>query len=74
MPIKPERIDVSLDDVQLVAAGQVAPGYDEAHAAAVMQQAAYALVIDLHGGRAEAQYLACDLSHEYVSINADYRS
>jgi glutamate N-acetyltransferase/amino-acid N-acetyltransferase len=39
-----------------------------------MKQAAYALTVDLHGGGAEARYLACDLSHEYVSINADYRS
>jgi glutamate N-acetyltransferase/amino-acid N-acetyltransferase len=74
VPLRPERLDVFLDDHQLVAAGQVAPGHDEARAAAIMKQAAYSMTIDLHGGRAGARYLACDLSHEYVSINADYRS
>jgi glutamate N-acetyltransferase/amino-acid N-acetyltransferase len=74
VPIRPERIDLWLGDHQLVAAGQAAPGLDDAKAAAIMKQAAYALTVDLHGGAAEARYLACDLSHEYVSINADYRS
>jgi glutamate N-acetyltransferase/amino-acid N-acetyltransferase len=39
-----------------------------------MREPAYTIAIDLGGGKASARFLACDLSHEYVSINADYRS
>ena len=74
VPIKPERIAVAVDDVPLCAAGAVAPGFDEGKAAAVMKQSRYTVAIDLGLGRAAARYLACDLSHDYVSINADYRS
>jgi glutamate N-acetyltransferase/amino-acid N-acetyltransferase len=74
VPLRPDRIDLWIDDHQIVAAGQVAPGHDEAQAAAIMKKPTYSLRVDLHGGSAEARYLACDLSHEYVSINADYRS
>jgi glutamate N-acetyltransferase/amino-acid N-acetyltransferase len=64
-----------IGDVAVVRAGQaVDDPKREARAAAVMRAPAYDLVLDLHQGRAEARYLACDLSHEYVSINADYRS
>jgi len=74
VPIKPDRLDLWIEDLRIVAAGAVAAEHDEAKAAAMMKQAAYTITADLHAGRAEAHYLACDLSHEYVSINADYRS
>ena len=54
--------------------GALVPGYQESRAAAVMQAATYTLHVNLGYGRGAAHYLACDLSHEYVSINADYRS
>jgi len=37
-----------------------------------MKRPAYEMTIDLGLGRATARYLARDLSHDYVSINADY--
>jgi glutamate N-acetyltransferase/amino-acid N-acetyltransferase len=46
----------------------------EQQASAVMQRAEYVIAVDLGAGQAQAAYLACDLSHEYVSINADYRT
>jgi len=46
----------------------------EEKARAVMQRAEYVMAVDLGLGSARAHYLACDLSHEYVSINADYRT
>ncbi len=72
--LRPDRIAVWLDDVPLCVGGARAADHDEARAAAVMKQPAYTLTVSLGAGRATAQYLACDLSHEYVSINADYRS
>lgn len=72
--IDPARLGLAIGGVAVVKRGAVAPGYDEAAAAAVMQTPAYTITADLGGGKARARVLACDLSHEYVSINADYRS
>ena len=72
--IDPDRLGLRIGPVEVVRRGALAPGYDEARAAAVMQTPAYTIRADLGAGRARAQVLACDLSHEYVSINADYRS
>lgn len=72
--LAPERLGLRFGDVEVVRRGTLAPGYDETRAAAVMREAAYTIAIDLGGGKASARFLACDLSHEYVSINADYRS
>ncbi len=74
VPIDPTRLGLRIGAVEVVKRGAVAPGYDEAQAAAVMQTPAYTITADLGGGKARARVLACDLSHEYVSINADYRS
>ena len=72
--LRPARLAVWIDAVAVAAAGAVAPGFDEARAAAVMKQPAYTIAVDLGLGRATGRYLACDLSHEYVEINADYRT
>ncbi len=72
--LAPDRLGLTIGDVAVVRRGTLAPGYDEAAAAAVMKSSAYAITVDLGGGTARAQMLACDLSHDYVSINADYRS
>jgi glutamate N-acetyltransferase / amino-acid N-acetyltransferase len=75
VPLTAERLDLFFDRVQLVSRGvAVTDDRVEAQAAAVMAQPSYEIVLDLNRGSAEARYLACDLSHEYVSINADYRT
>lgn len=74
VPVDPERLALRFGDVEVVRRGALVPGYDETRAAAVMQQPAYAITVELGGGKGAARFLACDLSHEYVSINADYRS
>lgn len=73
--LRPERVDIWLDNVRIVRDGQAAPGRAvEARAARVMRRPEYTIRLDLSAGAAEGRYLACDLSHEYVSINADYRT
>ncbi len=72
--VRADAIDVTLDDVAVAVAGAAAPKLDEGRASAVMRRPEYTIAIDLHQGRGAARFLACDLSHEYVSINADYRS
>ncbi len=74
VPLATDRLGLRVGDVEVVRTGALAPGYDEVRAAAVMREPAYTITIDLGAGRAAARFLACDLSHEYVSINADYRS
>ena len=73
--IKPARLALDLDDVALVRGGvPVDDPQREARAREVMERREYAIRVDLGTGRAFARYLACDLSHEYVTINADYRT
>ena len=72
--LDPETVSVKLDEVQVARAGLLATGYDEAAAAAVMAQPEFAIQVDLGRGRQEATVWTSDLSHEYIRINAEYRS
>ena len=67
-------IDLFLDDVHVARAGGRHPDYREADGQRVMKQAEITVRVDLHRGDASSSVWTCDLSHDYVSINADYRS
>jgi glutamate N-acetyltransferase/amino-acid N-acetyltransferase len=67
-------IDLFLDDVHVVREGGRHPDYREEHGQRVMKQSEITVRVDLHRGPAQATVWTCDLSHDYVSINADYRS
>jgi glutamate N-acetyltransferase/amino-acid N-acetyltransferase len=67
-------IDLHLDDVHVVREGGRHPDYREADGQRVMKQSEIAVRVHLHRGQASATVWTCDLSHDYVSINADYRS
>ena len=67
-------IDLFLDDVHVARAGGRHPDYREADGQRVMKQAEITVRVDLHRGGASSSVWTCDLSHDYVSINADYRS
>ena len=68
------RIDLYLDDVHVAENGGRKPSYREEDGQRVMQQAEIAVRVLLGRGTASDTVWTCDLSHEYVSINADYRS
>ncbi len=72
--LDPSRVDIWLDHVQVVAGGQRHPDYREKDGAAVFKQGNFTVTIDLHAGDGTFSLLTADLSHEYVSINADYRT
>lgn len=74
VPIDPTNLDLEFDGIKLVANGQALGGDREAKVHEVMKRSEYTIRIDLHRGDASARYWTCDLTHEYVSINADYRS
>ncbi|MCC6247958.1 MAG: bifunctional glutamate N-acetyltransferase/amino-acid acetyltransferase ArgJ [Rubrivivax sp.] len=67
-------LDLFLDDVHVVRAGGRHPDYREEMGQRVMKQSEITIRVDLHRGASEALVWTCDLSHDYVSINADYRS
>ncbi|MFN5792297.1 MAG: bifunctional glutamate N-acetyltransferase/amino-acid acetyltransferase ArgJ, partial [Burkholderiales bacterium] len=69
-----QRIRVFLDDVLVAEKGGRAASYTEAEGQRVMQQSEIRIGVDLARGDAQASIYTCDLSHDYVSINADYRS
>ena len=67
-------IELHLDDVLVVQAGGRHPDYREEDGQRVMKQAEISVRVNLHRGAAQATVWTCDLSHDYVTINADYRS
>ncbi|MCY0388932.1 bifunctional glutamate N-acetyltransferase/amino-acid acetyltransferase ArgJ [Robbsia sp. Bb-Pol-6] len=67
-------VDLYLDDVWVARAGGRNPDYQEADGQRVMQQSEITVRVVLGRGDAAATIWTCDLSHDYVSINADYRS
>jgi glutamate N-acetyltransferase / amino-acid N-acetyltransferase len=67
-------IDMHLDDVHVVTQGGRHVGYREADGQRVMKQSEISVRVHLHRGPAHTTVWTCDLSHDYVSINADYRS
>ena len=68
------RVDLYLDDVLVAKDGGRYAGYQEADGQRVMKQSEITVRVKLARGAAAATVWTCDLSHDYVSINADYRS
>jgi glutamate N-acetyltransferase/amino-acid N-acetyltransferase len=67
-------IDLYLDDVHVAHQGGRHPAYQEADGQRVMKQQEITVRVQLHRGNACTTVWTCDLSHDYVRINADYRS
>jgi glutamate N-acetyltransferase/amino-acid N-acetyltransferase len=72
--LDPARIDLWLDDVHVATRGGRHPAYREEDGQRVMKQAEITVRVSLDRGTASTTVWTCDLSHDYVSINADYRS
>ena len=68
------RIRIWLGEVCIVSAGARDPGYREEAGAAVLAREEIRIRIALGRGEAVDRMWTCDFSHQYVSINADYRS
>jgi glutamate N-acetyltransferase/amino-acid N-acetyltransferase len=68
------KVSVWLDDCCVVEHGARAPDYQEADGSRVMAKPEITVRVDLGRGRERVTVWTCDLSHGYVSINADYRS
>ncbi|MES2300340.1 MAG: bifunctional glutamate N-acetyltransferase/amino-acid acetyltransferase ArgJ [Pseudomonadota bacterium] len=68
------KINLYLDDVWVARNGGRHPDYREEDGQRVMQQSEITVRVKLARGTASATVWTCDLSHDYVTINADYRS
>ncbi|TFW30389.1 bifunctional glutamate N-acetyltransferase/amino-acid acetyltransferase ArgJ [Duganella callida] len=68
------KLNLYLDDVWVAKNGGRNPDYKEEDGQRVMKQSEITVRVRLARGAASATVYTCDLSHDYVSINADYRS
>jgi len=68
------KLNLYLDDVWVAKNGGRNPDYKEADGQRVMRQSEITVRVTLGRGEAAATIWTCDLSHDYVTINADYRS
>jgi glutamate N-acetyltransferase/amino-acid N-acetyltransferase len=68
------RVEVWLGDLRVIEHGSRAPAYREEDGLRAMQPAEITLHIGLGRGTAETTVWTCDLSYDYVKINAEYRT
>ncbi len=69
-----DLIKIWLGDILVAEQGWVAASYSEEQGAAYMKNAELVIAVDLGMGSGAATIWTCDLTHDYISINADYRS
>ncbi|UWQ49593.1 bifunctional glutamate N-acetyltransferase/amino-acid acetyltransferase ArgJ [Leisingera caerulea] len=69
-----DLLSISFGDVLVAEKGWVSPGYKEELGAAEMKKQEITIKVDLGLGSGQATVWTCDLTHQYISINADYRS
>ena len=72
--MKQEKVDIAINDVLIVSQGLGKGSEPEKKAAEIMALKEYSITIDLHQGDYQDRIITCDLTHEYVSINANYRT
>jgi glutamate N-acetyltransferase/amino-acid N-acetyltransferase len=68
----PARVTVRIGTEPVYEAGMRSPRFDKARAHIVMKQRDYTITMDFGMGTAETTFVTCDMTEEYVRINADY--
>jgi glutamate N-acetyltransferase/amino-acid N-acetyltransferase len=69
-----DKLSVSMGGIPITVNGQRVEGYDEAPVASHLKGKEVSLSVDVGIGRGKARVWTCDLTHGYITINADYRS
>jgi glutamate N-acetyltransferase/amino-acid N-acetyltransferase len=75
VPFLPQLVTAFIGDIQVIAAGEIAPSYLETGveaARAALQEHDVVVGVSLGGGPGESRALGVDLSYDYVKINAEY--
>ena len=74
VPFKPAQVNLDFDDVPVVRNGLAVENADEAAQSAVLKKRSFQVNLQVGSGPGRFVLWTCDLSHEYVNINADYRT
>jgi len=69
-----DKLSISFGDILVADKGWVSPDYREDDGAAYMKSQDLSMTVDLGVGEGSATVWTCDLTHQYITINADYRS
>jgi glutamate N-acetyltransferase/amino-acid N-acetyltransferase len=69
-----DRLSISFGDILVAKEGAVAPTYREELGATYMKRPEVAITVDVGVGGASSTVWTCDLTADYITINADYRS
>ena len=72
--IDADKVDVAVGEVEVCRGGVAVGGEAERAAHEVMRRGEYIIRVHLHNGRAEGRHVTCDLTTDYVKLNADYRT
>ena len=72
--IEQDKISLSFGNIMVIRAGEIVKGYKENRLAKYLKEKELQINIDLGMGNAVSKVWTCDLTKEYISINADYRS
>jgi len=72
--LDPDKVAIAFDDVMMVRDGLGLGAEAEAKATEVLKQEKFSISVDLQIGQAAGEVYTCDLSLDYVKINADYRT
>lgn len=73
-PADRDLLSIWFGDVRVAHKGERDPKYDEAATSMIMQEDFIPIKVDIGLGKGKSTVWTCDLTHEYISINADYRS
>lgn len=74
VPLSPAAIDIYFDDICMAKSGQGMGATAEAAVTEVLKKDEFTITINLNAGKKKARVITCDLSLDYVRINADYRT
>ena len=69
-----DKLSISIGPYTIAEGGYISKDYDEDKVSSYMQNPNIDLTVDLGLGDGKANIYTCDLTHDYISINADYRS
>ncbi|MEO5340879.1 MAG: bifunctional glutamate N-acetyltransferase/amino-acid acetyltransferase ArgJ [Magnetococcus sp. MYC-9] len=74
VPVDAQRLSLHLGELMVVENGARAPHYRKEQGVAIMQQEEIRIRIDLGAGQASHTVWSCDLTHDYITINAEYHT
>lgn len=72
--LKLEQVEIWLDEVNIVRNGARAATYTESAGQSVLSKTEFAITVKLGRGSVDETLWTCDFSHDYVTINAEYRT